>query len=157
MDGGLWQHLDNPAKAWTLPGCWASWPVAIQEAQPFPAIALVEGAPDLLAAHHFIIAEGREQDVAAVAMLGASQRIFETALPHFRDKRVRIYPHLDSAGQDAARRWTEQLESAGADVDCFDLSGIPTVSNGRVGDLNDLTQLDADIFESERELWSVLP
>ncbi len=157
MDGGLWQHLSPPAKAYTLPGCWAAWPIGIREAQDFPIIALVEGGPDLLAAFHFIIAEGRERDIAAVAMLGAGNRIHETALPHFAGKRVRIYPHLDKAGADAALRWTAQLESVNADVDCFDLSGIPTVSSGRVSDLNDLTQLDADTFESDRELWGVLP
>ena len=60
MDGGLWQHLSEPAKAWTLPGCWASWPIGILEAQPFPYILLVEGAPDLLAAHHFTFERDRE-------------------------------------------------------------------------------------------------
>jgi hypothetical protein len=157
MDGGKWGHLSDPAKAWTLPGCWASWPIGIREAQAFPVIALVEGAPDLLAAHHFIHAEGREKDVAAVAMLGASQRIHETALPLFTGKRVRIYPHLDSAGQAAALRWTSQLESVNAEVDCFDLSGIPTTSGGLLKDLNELSSLSADSFESDRELWSVLP
>ena len=156
MDGGLWQHLSEPAKAWTLPGCWASWPIGIREAQDFPMIALVEGAPDLLAAHHFIHAEERERDVAAVAMLGASQRIHADALPLFTGKRVRIFPHLDDAGQKAAERWTEQLESVNAAVDCYDLGGIPTVTGGRVGDLNDLSSLDADTFESDRELCGVL-
>ena len=157
MDGGLWQHLSEPAKAWTLPGCWAAWPIGINEAQPFPMIALVEGAPDLLAAHHFIHAEERERDVAAVCITGATMNIHESALPLFSGKRVRIYPHLDDAGQKAAQRWTEQLESVNAVVDCYDLSGIPNVTGGRVGDLNDLSSLDADTFESDRELWSVLP
>ncbi|MCG3147245.1 MAG: hypothetical protein PCFJNLEI_00683 [Verrucomicrobiae bacterium] len=157
MDGGLWQHLSAPAKAYTLPGCWAAWPIGIAEAKDFPVIALVEGGPDLLAAHHFIYAEERECDVAAVAMLGASQRIHESALPLFSGKRVRIYPHLDDAGRKAAARWTEQLESINADVDCCDLSGISTVTGGCVKDLNDLTQLDAETFESDRELWRILP
>lgn len=90
-------------------------------------------------------------------MLGASQRIHESALPHFTVKRVRIYPHLDDAGRKAAERWTAQLESVNAVVDCYDLSGIPTVSGGRVADLNVLSSLDADTFESDRELCSVLP
>ena len=157
MDGGLWRHLSEPAKAWTLPGCWAAWPIGIQEAQPFPVIALVEGAPDLLAAHHFIYAEERERDVAAVCITGATMNIHADALPLFTGKRVRIFPHLDDAGRKAAERWTAQLESVNADVDCYDLSGIPIVSGGRVGDLNDLSSMDADAFESDRELWSVLP
>ena len=156
MDGGLWAHLGD-AKAWTLPGCWAAWPIGIREAQPFPTIALVEGGPDLLAAHHFIIAEEREREVAAVCITGASMQIHADALPLFTGKRVRIYPHLDDAGRKASERWTAQLESVNAVVDCYDLSGIPTVTGGRVGDLNDLSGLDADTFESDRELWSVLP
>jgi hypothetical protein len=156
-DGGLWQHLSGPAKAFTLPGSWATWPIGIREAQHFPRILLVEGGPDLLAAHHFVNAEERERDVAAVAMLGATHRIHPDALPLFRGKRVRIYPHLDDAGRKAAERWTEQLDAVNADVDCFDLSGIPTTSNGRVADLNDLCHLDADAFETDRQLRMVLP
>jgi len=157
MDGGLWQHLSEPAKAWTLPGCWASWPVGIRETQDFPVIALVEGSPDLLAAHHFIYAEGRERDVAAVCITGGTMQIHPDALPLFAGKRVRVFPHLDKTGHDGAQRWTQQLEAVAAEVDCFDLSGIATVSGGRVGDLNDLSNLDADAFESDRELWRMLP
>lgn len=157
MDGGLWKHLSEPAKAYTLPGCWASWPIGIMVAKDFPRIALVEGGPDLLAAHHFIHVEAREKDVAAVCITGATMKIHEEALRHFKGKRVRIFPHLDKAGADAALRWTQQLQAAGADVDCFDLSGISLVSGGQAGDLNDLCHLDADAFESDRELWGVLP
>lgn len=157
MDGGLWQHLSDPAKAYTLPGCWASWPIGIREAQDFPVIALCEGAPDLLAAHHFIYAEERERDVAAVCITGGTMKIHPDALPLFKGKRVRIYPHLDKTGQDSIQRWTEQIESVGADVDFCDLSGIPTVTGRRVKDLNDLSSLDADTFESDRELWRILP
>lgn len=157
MDGDLWQHLSEPAKAYTLPGCWASWPIGITAAKDFPVIALVEGGPDLLAAHHFIYAEERERDVAAVCITGGTMKIHADALPLFKGKRVRIYPHLDKTGQDSIQRWTEQIESVGADVDYCDLSGIPTVTGGRVKDLNDLTQLDADTFESDRELWRILP
>lgn len=157
LDGGLWQHLDSPAKAWTLPGCWASWPIGIREAQDFPIIALVEGGPDFLAAHHFIVAEGRDRDVAAVCITGASQRIHPRALPLFHNKRVRIFPHVDAAGQDAAQRWVGQLESVGAEVDCFALSGIPTVAGGHVNDVNDFSHLDADTFEQDRELWRIFP
>ena len=37
------------AKAWTLPGSEAAWPIGLREASSFSAIALVEGGPDLLA------------------------------------------------------------------------------------------------------------
>ncbi|MBI4024765.1 MAG: hypothetical protein HY360_07260 [Verrucomicrobia bacterium] len=157
LDGGLWQHLATPAKAYTLPGCRTAWPIGITETQSFPFIALVEGTPDLLAAHHFIHAEGRERDVAAVCITGASNRIHEEAMPHFAGKRVRIFPHLDDAGETASERWTAQLESVNAVVDCFDLRDIPTTSGQPVKDLNDLSSLSADAFEGDRDLWSVFP
>ena len=154
MDGGLWEHLDG-AKSWTLPGSWAGWPIGAKESQPFPAIALCEGGADLLAAFHFAWCEDRERDVAPVAMLGASQRIHESALPLLARKRIRIFPHLDSAGRQAAERWARQLE--GAEVDWFDFAGLQKTDGNAVGDLNDCTSICADHFEADRELWEMLP
>lgn len=37
MDGHAWEHIS--AKAWTLPGAWAAWPIGIMEAEPFAPIA----------------------------------------------------------------------------------------------------------------------
>ncbi len=157
MDGGLWAHIGGK-KAWTLPGARASWPIGTREADQFPFVALVEGAPDLLAAHHFIAAEDRRKDVAAVAMLGAANHIPEDALIFLAHKRVRIFPHTDAAGQAAAVRWTEQLERVGCEVDAFDLSGLRRADGEAVGDLNDLAMVDADCFETERaELSEALP
>lgn len=157
MDGGTWGHFDGNPKAWTLGGSWAGWPIGAEEAKSFPKLALVEGGPDLLAAFHFIHCEGRERDVAPVAMLGASQRIHEDALPLFAGKRVRLFPHLDSAGQDAAARWTRQLELVGATVDGFDFTGLHRADGAPIGDLNDLASICADDFETEREAWAVMP
>ncbi len=157
LDGGLWDHLEKPVKAYTLPGCRASWPIGITEMKGFPVIALVEGGPDLLGAFHFAWAEGREREVAPVCLTGAANRIPDDALPCFAGKRIRIFPHLDEAGSKAARQWTDQLQAVAQEVDCFDLSGIPTAASGRVKDLNDLCNLDADTFETDRELWSVFP
>ena len=56
LDGRPWEHIDG-AKSYTLPRgskgrkC---WPLGIVEAEKYPAIALVEGAPDFLAAFHWI-------------------------------------------------------------------------------------------------------
>ena len=121
-------------------------------------MALVEGGPDLLAAHHFIAAEGRESDVAAVAVLGAANDIPEEALLLLANKRVRIYPHLDTAGAAAAVRWTTQLERGGCELDAFRFDGLRCADGGAVGDLNDLAAVDADDFEAERaELERILP
>ncbi len=137
LDGALWWS-DGP-KAQTLPGGCASWPVGVSESNGFPLIALCEGGPDLLAALHLALCAGREADVAPVVLLGASQRIQADALPMFTRRRVRIFPHADAAGHEAAKVWTRQLLEVGAQVDAYDLTPFRTVAGAKLKDLNDLT------------------
>jgi len=157
IDGQPWEDIN--AKAWTLPRGSEGrkrWPLGIVEAQSFRAIALVEGAPDFLAAFHWIWVESRP-DVAPVAILGASMSIHPVALRLFQGKRVRIFPHYDAErfnGFDAARRWETQLQSVGAVVDCFDCSGLTKSDGGTVSDLNDLCLLDG---QSDAEVHEILP
>lgn len=155
LDGLPWQSLPGTPKAKTLPGSAAAWPVGIQEATTYSCIAVVEGGPDLLAALHFGWAEGKESAVTPVAMLGASLSIPDQVLSMFSGKRVRIFPHTDDAGQDAAARWEQQLVAVGAEVDCFSLSGISMTTGEPVGDLNDLASIHADQFEEDRDLWNI--
>jgi hypothetical protein len=155
MDGQLWPDIG--AKAWTLPGSWASWPVGTKESLDFANIALVEGGPDLLAAFHFIVCEGREVDCAPVAMLGATQRIHADVLPIFAGKRIRIFGHDDDEGRGAVERWARQLETVGADVDAFSFAGLRQVDKSDVKDLNDCTSIYVDDFEAERNLWGLMP
>ena len=156
MDGGTWEHLDG-AKSWTLRGSWAAWPIGAKESRPFKTLALVEGSPDLLAAFHFIYCEDRAAEVAPVAMLGASQRIHENALPLFAGKRIRIFPHLDSAGAAAAERWAAQLQTVGAEVDAFTFAGLHKTTGEPVKDLNDCTSICPEDFEAHREFWNLIP
>ena len=157
MDGQRWPHIGDK-KAYTLPGARASWPVGTREADGLPCVVLTEGSPDFLAAHHFLVAEGREDDTAAVAMLGAWNSIPEDALLFLSNKRVRLFPHLDTAGREAAVRWTRQLERVGCTVDAFDFRGLTRADGEPVKDLNDLALIDADCFEAERaNLVEVLP
>lgn len=127
LDGLPWESLGG-AKARTLPGSEASWPLGLAEAAAYPAIALVEGGPDLLAACHLLAKSGVADLVAPVAMLGAGMSIQDQAVPLFAGKRVRIFAHPDAAGQEGARRWYRQLRRSARHVDGF----TPTV-----GDLND--------------------
>ncbi len=145
-------------KAHTVGGSQARRPIGIKEASDKPFIALVEGGPDLLAGHHFIVAEEREADVATVAVLGAANRLPEDALLLLANKRVRIFPHADAAGALAALRWTEQLEGVGCTVDAFRFDGLLQSDGEPVKDLNDLAAIDADCFEQERgDLERILP
>jgi hypothetical protein len=158
VDGHGWDHLDS-AKAWTLPGSWASWPLGIREANDYPAIALCEGGPDFLAAHFFALWEQashytkRDSQCAPVAMLGASHRIHADALPLFTGKQVRIFCHADEAGQKAARQWAEQLASVDVNADAFDFTGLCREDGTPAKDLNDCLLLNADGFgQTERIL-----
>lgn len=154
VDGLPWA---DGVKAWTLPGSQASWPVGIPEADAYPVIAFCEGGPDLLAAFHFMAAEGRAGDVAPVAMLGAAARIHPGALPQFRGKRVRIFRHSDAAGDKAVDRWTGQLREAGAEVDAFALDGLCRADGDPVKDLNDLARVSPDVFAAYPCLQSLFP
>jgi len=147
LDGERWEHIGG-AKAYTLPGSWASFPIGAEESKAFPFIALVEGAPDLLAALQYCWAESRLKDVAPVAMLGASNPIPEEALPLFAGKRIRIFPHLDEAGKNAAQLWASKLAGVGAHVDGFSFEGLKMTNGEPVRDFNDMTAIDYDSFES---------
>ena len=145
------------AKALTLPGSRASWPVGLGEAESFRNVMLVEGGPDLLAAHHFITVEEKDFTCCAVAMLGSSQRIPESCLPLFAGKHVRIFPHVDTSGQKAAAQWAKALTPVAAQVDVFCFDGLRRVDGVPVKDLNDLFWINADDFENEREIWNLCP
>lgn len=152
MDGRPFTRKDGSTfKAWTLPRCRAGWPLGIGEAggdHGAAMIAICEGGPDMLAVLHLARALGSAEKVTAVAMLGASMRIVPDALPLFAGRRCRIFPHVDAAhddgtapGLEAAARWQEQLTAAGADVDVFDLAGIPGADGVPCKDLNDLARV----------------
>lgn len=152
MDGQPWPGIG--AKAQTLPGSRAAWPVGVRESLALPCVLLCEGGPDLLAAHHFIHAHGRAADTAAVAMLGASNLIPADALPLFAGKRVRVMAHADEAGRAAAQKWAEQLASVGATVDAADFSGLLMAGGSPVKDLNDCTRLRP---EDQPQLEDLIP
>ena len=145
LDGRKWQP--SGAKALTLPGSQASWPIGLREAEQFPVILLVEGGPDLLAAAHFIYCEGREKDATSVAMLGASHKLNSDALLSLCSKRVRIFCHNDSSGKAATTRWGNQLKRVDAIVDAISFEGLKRIDEAPVKDLNDLCYIHADDFE----------
>lgn len=124
------------------------WPIGTLESAPARTVVWLEGAPDLLAYFHFALIEGRAETVAPVAMLGAANhRVAGDALARFHGKQVVLYPHLDDAGQIAAKAWARQLRDAGATVSAFDLSGFTTVAGKPGKDLNDLSFISGDSYE----------
>jgi len=135
------------------------WPLGVLECLPFPKVAMVEGAPDLLAAFHFILIEGKEQIVAPVAVLGASNhQLAQPSLAHLAGKHVCIFPHVDKHGHEGALAWARQLKAAGAArVTAFDLSGLVKVDGAQGKDLADVCQINADCLEREPKFAEVLP
>ena len=154
LDGEQWEGIG--AKAQTLPGSWASWPLGIKTGADYPAFMLVEGGGDLLAALHFIHEhpEGGEAMFFPIAMLGASQRIHADALPLLTGKRVRIYTHADTAGREGAEGWAAQLAGVGAEVDCADFTGLRKADGSPVKDLNECCLIHPD---DAKELEGLLP
>jgi hypothetical protein len=152
LDGQPWEHIG--AKAWTLPGSWASHPIGRKLATHYPNVLIVEGGPDLLAALHFINRHGQLCDCCPVAMLGATQRIPASAFPIFAGKHVRIFPHTDPPGLAAGRAWARQMAQAGAaKTDAFAFTGLRRATGEPIEDLNDCTTIHTnDITQLENLL-----
>jgi len=153
-DGAGWH--DGAAKSMIFRGAAAQWPIGIEEAQPFKVILLCEGAPDLLAAFHFITLHGRESDCAPVVMLSAAYNIPSQALPMFAGKRVRVFSHDDSTGYRATARWMAAIEPHARDVDAFSFAGVQTLQGTPANDLNGFAQCDSTP-ENEKLSDSLLP
>ncbi len=146
MDGQPWSW--NKAKAWTLGGSIAGWPIGAADIGDRRLVLFCEGSPDFLAAHTLAWLAERAASVAVVCVPGATASLHPDALPFFTGRHVRIFEHADDAGSDAGQRWASQLKQAGATVDGFtfdaphkDLADLLAATDGE--SLN----CPADVFE----------
>jgi hypothetical protein len=117
IDGQPWTW--NTAKAWTLGGSIAGWPIGAADIGERRTVLFCEGGPDFLAAHGLAWLADRAPSVAVVCVPGATTALSADSLPHFAGKHVRIFEHADAAGSSAGQRWSSQLAQAGATVDGF--------------------------------------
>ena len=129
----------QPLKAKTLAGSIATLPVGNYHDTRWPAVVLVEGGPDVLAAYAGIHRLGLLDTVAVFAMLGASMRPPYGALATMKGRRVRIFQHNDEAGAKAADGWARLIHNAGGTVDIWtpaqagaDLNDIFTLPEAEV-------------------------
>ncbi|HRE83866.1 MAG TPA: hypothetical protein PLN52_22675 [Opitutaceae bacterium] len=148
LDGSVWNW--SKAKAWTLGGSVAGWPIGTANIGDRPIVAFCEGGPDFLAALTLAFLHGIHERVACVFMPGATASIVPEALGHFAGKRVRIFEHADKAGAAAGPRWAEQLTDGGATVDGF----ILEAPHKDLADL--LASVDAESLEPAVNIFAGL-
>jgi len=160
MDGKLFPAVGDigERKAHTIKGSVKSWPVGIVvrgfDAADFRAVLCAEGGPDFLAAIDFTLAD--KSDCLPIAFLGAgtAREIHPEALPLLRVRRVRLYPHADSAGTLAGAKWAAQFAALGATVDAFSFAGLRKATGEPIKDLNDCARIHPD---DAAELGALLP
>ena len=144
LDG---QPLGDNLKAKTLAGSIATLPVGNYHDRRWPAVALLEGGPDVLAAYAAIYKLGLLDTVAVAGMLGAAMRPPYGALATMAGRRVRIFQHNDVAGQKAADSWARLIHNAGGDVDIW----TPAQAGADLNDIFDLA--DSELIEALTEAF----
>lgn len=133
LDGEPWRDQNVTRKCYTLHGSKARWPIGALDIAKYPCVALVEGGPDLLAAHHFIYQSNREKEVGVVCMSASSiKKIVDTAWMGFKNKRVRIFAHNDEPGRIAGECWKEQLARIASYVDIFDFGDFKDLNEAAI-------------------------
>jgi hypothetical protein len=157
IDGQRFHAADRP-KSLSLKGTVGGWPIGAAAIKPeHRAILFCEGGPDLLAAHAYIQAEGRQRDAAAVAVLGALSWIAGEALEAFRGRGVRFVVHDDDAGRASLARWSRQLHGIAAGMDSISFGSLHRADGKPCSDLNDTLLVSADTFEKARVLHGLTP
>jgi hypothetical protein len=118
-------------------------------------LLVVEGSKDALAALHFADAEGRLSSIGIVAALGSGVTLCVDDLEKLRGRRLRIFGDTDTAGQETVARVSNQLLAAADEVQIFSLFDLHCRDGALIKDLFDLTRIDSDDFDANRDLWSL--
>lgn len=149
LDGELWF---GGRKALSLKNSDGNWPIGLYEALKYPNIAIVEGGPDLIAAHHLLWAEERENSWGVIAMLGASVSIPAEAIKLLKGRKIKIFYHYDQNAQGAigAYRWHHQLGLPRPSRHFCCCGPVPLLGGGTGKDLNDQAHISGDEFETLR-------
>jgi hypothetical protein len=118
-------------------------------------LLVIEVSKDGLAALHFADVEGRLSQIGIVVALGAGVKLLADDVEKFRGRRVRIFGDANAAGQHAVSGVGKQLLPVVKEIQTFNLAGLHCGDRSLVKDLFDLTRIDYDDFEANRDLWSV--
>jgi hypothetical protein len=147
LDGKPWGG-SSPAKSRNLPGSINGHPIGLTETIDKPGIALVEGEGDYLAAWHCLYVLGGHSSVTPVCLGGSNVEIPESYRRYFTGKRVRIFPHADSAGDGAVLRWVKTLTAWGVKTDVFPFTGMTRKDGAPVNDLGDFTAMSLKSYRA---------
>ena len=118
-------------------------------------LLIPEGSKDALAALHLADAENTLPEVGVVAALGSAVKPVPDDIERLRGRRLRIFPDVDAAGQDAAARIGRAIATLAAETQIFDLKGLYRDDGESVKDLFDVTRIAYTDFEANRDLWSI--
>lgn len=150
LDGTQWQDAHNGHKAETLKNSECAYPIGLSAIDQRKHIVLCEGSTDFLAAFHFAYINDCENEIAPIAMLGATHRIGEEYLSAFNGKEILIFPDRDKAGMNALKIWGDQISKNAAKVLYFDFAKFQRIDGYPVKDLSDFIALDPDQWEAAR-------
>jgi hypothetical protein len=142
LDGGKLTVNGAEVKAKSLAGSLGSIPVGMFFDARWPAVALVEGGADFVAAYGAIHSLGLLDKVQACGILGAGNKLPAGAVASLRNRHTRIFQHHDKAGRDAVDIWAPQIFNAGGTVDIWEPEKAGM-------DLNDVFHLPAEEREAE--------
>jgi len=146
LNGKPWR---GGLKAKNLPGSEAKRSIGLREVSSYEQIALVEGGPDTISAFHHALVDGVQEALGVICMPSANADFRPDDLEFVAGKRIRIFPHCDKAGFNAALRWLNQLKGT-VNVTWFDFDGLIRTDGKPVGDLNDLASVAYDSWEMHR-------
>jgi len=136
---GIWL---SGSKAKTARYSVASHPVGLPNIEQADNVIVVEGGPDLLAAHAVILWAEQSgmldySKTYAVGFLGATMNPTVTDAQKFEGKNILILCQSDDPGIEAASRWRDSLSPYCASVTVISCADVIT----GVKDLNDLVSL----------------
>ena len=123
-------------KSHTLRGSKQGHVLGVADVGKYDFLLLVEGGPDIVAAHCFIaMREAGERDrIGVLGILGASHGLPVKVARACKGKWVRVFDHADLAGKETAARWRMSLHATGVKTDMVSFES----HNGKqIFDLND--------------------
>jgi hypothetical protein len=157
LDGQSWEAFNQLPERKVHSRGTKKYPIGLNEVGKKEYVAILEGSTDLLAFYHFARIEEKLDQVAPVAILGASNGLPIETNGILADKNVVIYADLDKAGLKAAIDWYRQIERYAKRVDLFNVqkpllnANLHADAKG-VKDLSDLARIDHLLYGENHKL-----